>query len=87
MTMGVSRVGGGANAPLEFENDDVICCSPVRNPKFFARALGARIKTHLNLVENVKNHEIFPFLPSAREKSTIVFHSVRTAQSGFCYLP
>ena len=34
----------GANAPLEFENDDVICGSPVQYPKFFARAFGARIK-------------------------------------------
>ena len=32
VTMGVSRgVQGGANAPpLEFENDDAICCSPVK---------------------------------------------------------
>ena len=43
--MGVSREGqGGRMPPLEFENDDVICCSPVKYPKFFARDFGARMK-------------------------------------------
>ena len=35
-----ASAGGGA----EFENDDVICSSPVKYPKFFARAFNARIK-------------------------------------------
>ena len=39
--MGVSR-GGGVQGlrmhPLEFENDEVICCSPTKYPNYFARA-------------------------------------------------
>ena len=40
--MGVSS-GGGADAPppLEFENDAIIMFSPVKYPKFFARAFVA----------------------------------------------
>ena len=34
---------GSCPAPLEFENDDVICCFRAKYPKIFARALGARI--------------------------------------------
>ena len=38
--------GGGAtlgSSPLEFENDDVICCFRAKYPKIFARAVDARI--------------------------------------------
>ena len=38
-----ASAGGGRMPPLEFENDDVICCSPVKCPKFFARAFGYNI--------------------------------------------
>ena len=41
---GRQQGGGEFPPPLEFENDDVICCSHAKYPKFFARALGARIK-------------------------------------------
>ena len=34
----------GGMPPLEFENDDVICCSPVKYPKVFVRAFGARMR-------------------------------------------
>ena len=34
----------GAVVPLEFENDDVICCFHAKYPKIFDRAFGARIK-------------------------------------------
>ena len=39
-----ARRGGETwgSAPLEFENDDVICCFRAKYPKIFARAFGAR---------------------------------------------
>ena len=36
--------GGRMPHPLEFGKDDVMCCFPVKYPKFFARAFGVRIK-------------------------------------------
>ena len=45
---GIGDQRGGATwgscPPLEFENDDVICCSRGKYPKIFALAFGARIK-------------------------------------------
>ena len=35
---------GTCPPPMEFETDDVICCSPVKYPNIFARAFGARNK-------------------------------------------
>ena len=34
LSMGVSRGPGGECPPLEFENDDVICYSPVKHLKY-----------------------------------------------------
>ena len=46
MGMGARRGGqrGHLPKPMEFEKDDVICCPPVKYPKIFARAFGARNK-------------------------------------------
>ena len=43
--MGVSRGGqeGGECLVLDFENDDVTCCSPVKYPKFFADVFGKNV--------------------------------------------
>ena len=51
--------------PLEFENDDVIRCSPV----IYLSALA--ISTLKNLVKNVKSRQQFHFFTSTRAKSTI----------------
>ena len=45
--------------PLEFENDDVICCFRAKYPKMFARAFGARIKYPLIKSKAPKNCENF----------------------------
>ena len=48
-TVNHRRPEGGGNLgqfppPLEFENDDVICCFRGNYPKIFARTFGTRIK-------------------------------------------
>ena len=59
----------GAVAPLlEFENDDVICCSHGKYPKIFARAFGARIKYPYIESKTPKKSRKFSFAPSARQK-------------------
>ena len=59
-------------SPLEFENDDAICCSPVKYLKFFARAFGARNNYTKTKFKMSKNHLkfLFFFCPQC-EKSTI----------------
>ena len=66
------RPEGGATwvslPPLEFENDDVICCSHGKYPKIFARAFGARIKYPYIESKTPKKSRKFSFAPSARRK-------------------
>ena len=49
VTIGARRGGGQPGAvappPLEFENDDVICCFRAKYRTIFARAFGARTNT------------------------------------------
>ena len=57
--MGARRGQPGAVAPLELENDDVICCVREKYPKSFARAFSARIKYLKLSLKRRKNREHF----------------------------
>ena len=56
----------GAVAPLEFENDDVICSSSEKYPKTFACAFGARINYPYLESNAPKKPRKCSFAPSAR---------------------
>ena len=67
VAMGVSK-GAGANDPLEFENDDVICCSPVKYPKFSLAPSALAFIRPKRSIKCKKNFEIFHFSVAGARK-------------------
>ena len=74
---GEGQPGAVAPPPLEFENDDVICCVRAKYPKGFARAFGTRIKHPEIKSKSPKKSRQVSFAPLARRKIGHFFQSAR----------